>query len=86
MIRWVRAGKRVIVAGLDGTSERTPFLSMLCLIPHADEAVKLRALCVLCGAEAPFTGSKVEKDAAICVGGKEIYEARCRKCWNKMSK
>ena len=39
----------IIVAGLDGTFQRTPFGHMLCLIPHAEEVLRLSALCIRCG-------------------------------------
>lgn len=39
----------IVVAGLDGTFQRDPFGHMLCLIPHAEEVLRLSALCVRCG-------------------------------------
>jgi len=73
--------KDVIVVGLDGDSERKPFGEILQLIPLADTVTKLTALCKRCcdGTAALFTYCKSNKDAQICVGGDDKYEALCRK-------
>ncbi len=74
-------GKSVIVAGLDGDYKREPFGDIIRLVPCADEIIKLTALCKECGdgTPAPFTKRKVEFDGNVFVGGKESYEAVCRK-------
>lgn len=78
-------GKEVIVAGLDATSEQTPFEEIINLIPFAEEVIKLNAICTKCGSEyGAFTFYKAgEKKEKIKVGGKELYEARCRNCLSK---
>jgi thymidine kinase len=38
----------IVVAGLDGTFQREPFGHILCLIPHAEEVLRLSALCSRC--------------------------------------
>ena len=38
----------IVISGLDGTSERTPFGDMLRLIPHAEEVERLSAFCSVC--------------------------------------
>lgn len=81
---WATNGKHIIVAGLDATSELTPFEEILQLIPYAEEVVKLNAVCTKCGSDfgafTKFIGQ--EKKDKILVGGKGLYEARCRRCWN----
>lgn len=83
--KWANNGKHIIVAGLDATSELTPFEEILQLIPFAEEVTKLNAVCVKCGSDygafTKFVGQ--EKKDKILVGGKGLYEARCRKCWDK---
>ena len=74
----------IIVAGLDGTSDRTPFGDMLRLIPHAEEVERLNALCALCanGTIATYTKyfskDTVKKDDVL-IGGAESYYPVCRK-------
>jgi thymidine kinase len=47
--------KIMLVSALDGTFERKPFGRILQLVPLAEKVIKLRAICVNCGDEAPFT-------------------------------
>lgn len=80
----VRAGKRVIVAGLDLDFRGIPFGPMPVLLALADEVVKLKAVCVKTGADAHFTQRLEDgkpasyKTSYICIGGAECYEARSR--------
>lgn len=82
----VRRGLRVIVAGLDMDFARRPFGSMPVLMALADEVTKLKAICVRCGEPACFNQRLVNgrpaaaDDPIIMVGGRESYEARCRRC------
>jgi thymidine kinase len=72
----------IIVAGLDGTSDRTPFGDILRLIPHAEEVERLNALCALCadGTIATYTKyAKNDKTGDVHIGGKESYYPVCRK-------
>lgn len=83
----VEHGKRVILAGLDMDFRGEPFGIVPTLMALADEVVKSRAICVLCGDEANFTQRLINgdparyDDATILVGGCECYEARCRGCY-----
>jgi thymidine kinase len=80
------AGKTVIVAGLDQDFRRQPFGIMPLLMAHADEVVKLRAICVQCGRPASHTQRLVDgrpaawDEPTILVGAEDHYEARCRNC------
>ena len=80
---WANKGKIVIVAGLDGTYQREPFPNIVNLIPKAEEVHKLSAICTLCGEDAHFTKRIIESNQQILIGGSDIYEARCRICFNK---
>ena len=76
-------GLRVILAGLDLDYRAKPFGPMPALMAIAEEVHKVRAVCSRCGADACrsqriATGS----EGQILVGGKEVYEARCRACFN----
>ena len=77
-----RMGKRVIVAGLDQDYLGKPFEPMPQLLAVAEYITKTLAICVICGAPANRTYRKVQKAARVVVGGSEIYEARCRRCFD----
>lgn len=74
-------GKRVIVAGLDTDYRGRPFEPMPRLLAVAEEITKLLAICVRCGNPAVHTQRLVESDELVVVGGGNIYEARCRRCF-----
>ncbi|MHB8946449.1 MAG: thymidine kinase [Bacillota bacterium] len=84
--RLVEAGRRVIVAGLDMDFAGRPFGAMPTLMALADEVTKLKAICVKCGEPATFNQRLINgrpaaiDDPIIVIGGKESYEARCRRC------
>ena len=83
----VAGGLRVIVAGLDLDFAGRPFGPMPALLALADEVTKLKAICVKCGEPAFHTQRLINgqpasaRDPLIAIGGKESYEARCRKCY-----
>ena len=66
-----RAGKHVVVVGLDGDAEQRPF----------GDVEKKTALCRSCGDGTPaiFTRALAVRDAQVAVGGAEMYEPVCRK-------
>lgn len=80
----VKAGKHVIVAGLNGDYQRHTFGEILELIPFADDVTFKRALCGKCrhpGRLAAFTqrlGKKTEKISVKCT-----YVAVCRLCYEE---
>jgi thymidine kinase len=80
-------GKDVICAGLDQDFRRQPFGPMPKLMSAADEVVKLRAICMKCGAPASHTYRVIDgrpahwNDPIILIGATESYEARCRNCY-----
>lgn len=80
-------GLQVVVAGLDQDFRRQPFGPMPALMAVADEVVKLRAICMKCGAPASHTYRMIEgrpahwNDPIILIGATEAYEARCRRCF-----
>ena len=80
-------GMRVIVAGLDQDFRALPFPAMMQLMAVAEQVDKLYAICVHCGAYATrsqrlINGKPAPYDApTIAVGGQELYEARCRTCY-----
>ncbi len=85
-VRWADEGRTVILAGLDQDFRREPFGIMPQLMAVADEVVKLRAICMVCGQSASHTQRLVDgKPAAwneptVLIGAEDHYEARCRRC------
>ena len=77
-----RMGKRVIVAGLDQDYLARPFEPMPELLAIAEYITKTLAICVVCGSPANRTYRKVQRGGRVVVGGTEIYEARCRRCFD----
>ena len=71
--------KIIIVAGLDGDSNREPFGDILKLIPISDTIIKLSALCILCkdGTVANFSKRIIDNKDQICVGSNEFIPV-CR--------
>ena len=80
-------GVDVICAGLDQDFRRQPFGPMPSLLAAADEVVKLRAICMKCGAPSSHTYRMVDgkpahwDDPIVLIGATERYEARCRNCF-----
>jgi thymidine kinase len=76
-------GKRVIVAGLDMDSEGRPFGPMPLLMAVAEYITKVHAICMVCGDIANYSYRKIKDEKLVLLGETDIYEARCRKCFNE---
>lgn len=76
-------GVRVIVAGLDMDYLGKPFGQMPSLMAKADYVTKLHAICVKCGNIANYSYRKVPNEDQVMLGAKDVYEPRCRKCYNE---
>jgi len=91
-VEWADAGLQVVCAGLDQDFRRQPFGPMPALMCVADEVVKLRAICMNCGAPASHTYRMVNgkpahwDDPIVLIGATEAYEARCRNCFEILGK
>ena len=79
----IKAGKRVIIAGLDRDSNAKPFGPMSDILAHADYITKLSSVCTQCGDVATYSYRIVKDDKQILVGESEKYEARCITCFYK---
>jgi thymidine kinase len=84
--RLIKAGKRVIVAGLDQDFRGEPFGPVPVLMALAEQVTKLNAICVSCGRAASRTQRLINGEPArydepiILIGATEDYEARCSRC------
>jgi len=76
-----RRGKRVVVAGLDTDYRGLPFGPMPALMCEADFLEKLRAICVVCGNPASYTQRTIKDSHQVLLGETDVYEARCRNCY-----
>jgi thymidine kinase len=76
-----RAGKRVVLAGLDMDFEGNPFEPMPQLLAIAEYVTKLHAVCMKCGDLASYSYRLSPDKEKVMLGEKESYEARCRKCF-----
>lgn len=74
-------GKRVIVAGLDTDYRGEPFEPIPQLLAIAEYITKTHAICVICGNPANYTQRKTTDRDRVVVGAADIYEARCRNCF-----
>ena len=74
-------GKRVIIAGLDMDYRGEPFNPIPDLLAIAEEITKTHAICVICGNPANFTQRKTKSKDQVVIGASDIYDARCRNCF-----
>jgi len=79
-------GIRVIVAGLDMDFQAKPFGPMPALLAKAEYITKLHAICVKCGELANFSYRLSNDEKKIVLGEKDIYEPRCRACFQLESR
>lgn len=70
----------VVVSTLNSSYNRLPFEHLKMLYVEADKIIKLSAVCYKCKKDAIFT--KRKEGFVGDVGGKEMYDACCRSCWN----
>lgn len=84
--RLANRGLRVLVAGLDLDYRGQPFGPMPLLMATAEFVTKMSAICTACGNPASRTQrlrAKTDAEAKnqVMVGGEDLYEARCRRCF-----
>lgn len=80
------SGVNVFVAGLSTDFMGQPFEASARVAMIADRIDKLTAVCVKCGEDAVWTqmvvnGIEVTDGERVQVGGSEMYESRCRRCF-----
>lgn len=78
-------GRVVIVAALDGTFAREPFLPVVRLVAQAESVTKLTSVCSSCGAEAPFSRRRSPEREIEVIGGSDKYSAACRVCFANLT-
>jgi len=73
---------RPIVAGLDQDYLGRPFEPMPQLLAIAEYITKTLAICMVCGDPANHTQRLVASRDRVLVGADDMYEARCRHCFD----
>jgi len=81
-------GKKIIVSGLNGDSNRNLFGEMHLLIPHSDNISKIDSYCVNCYHQGIqrhgiFSQKEMENKEIVTVGGSDKYISVCRECYRK---
>jgi thymidine kinase len=76
------SGKRVIVAGLDMDYMGKPFGCMPQLMAIAEYVTKVHAICMVCGEVASHSYRLSPSNERVLLGETDLYEARCRRCFN----
>ena len=79
--RLADSGKQVIIAGLDTDYMGRPFPPIPDLLALSESITKTLAICVRCGNPAKHTQRLRGSDELIVVGASDMYEARCRRCF-----
>lgn len=77
-------GVDVTVTGLDADWRGQPFPLTALLLAMADEAIKLRSHCAVCGRPATKTFKRQQAGGSIELGGAETYEPRCNEHWRTL--
>jgi len=79
--RLADSGKQVIISGLDTDYLGRPFAPIPDLLAQAESITKTLAVCVRCGNPAKHTQRLRGSEELIVVGTSDMYEARCRRCF-----
>ena len=79
--RLADSGKQVIISGLDTDYLGRPFAPIPDLLAHAESITKTLAICVRCDNPAKHTQRLRGSEELIVVGTSDMYEARCRRCF-----
>jgi thymidine kinase len=58
-----------------------PFQPIPELLAVAEDITKTHAICVICGNPANYTQRKIQSKDQVVIGAADIYEARCRNCF-----
>jgi thymidine kinase len=77
-------GMAVMVCGLDQDYLCRPFETMVALVAEAEVVTKLLAMCK-CGGPGIRNFRKVSSSERFLEGNEDVYEAMCRRCYDKHS-
>jgi thymidine kinase len=87
-VKLLDEGKHMIISCLNGSSDRKPMGDIPKLLPHCNDIKLRRSYCLRCRREkghledAIYTKCKIVKKEEVTIGGSDIYEPVCRKCYH----
>lgn len=81
VITLANRGKRIIIAGLDMDFRGKPFGPICSFLAVAEYITKVHAICSHCGNLATHSYRLVQNQETVVLGEKDLYEARCRRCY-----
>jgi thymidine kinase len=82
-------GIDIYTCGLNQTFKGEPFpfkdgeKDIGYLMAISDYVISIDAVCNECGNKATKTYRKGNEEETVIVGGQDLYQARCKNCWNK---
>ena len=80
--RWMREGRRIYIAALDGDYRRKPFGRIPELIPLCTHITKLSGICTLCKVNnSSYTLRIVPGDTQKDIGAEDKYMSTCLSCY-----
>lgn len=88
-IAWLDEGHHIIVSCLNGSSDRKPMGDIPKLLSHCNDIKLRRSYCIPCREErgtledAIYTRCKIQKNEEVAIGGHDLYEPVCRKCYHR---
>jgi thymidine kinase len=80
----LKAGKDVLIAGLDLDYRAQPFGAMPELMSIADEVIKLNSVCSFCSGKARYSRRLSSEKGIVVVGEKDKYVPLCRACYHEL--
>lgn len=81
VIELANRGKRIVIAGLDMDFRGKPFGPICNFLAVAEYITKVHAICSHCGNLATHSYRLVQDQETVVLGEKDLYEARCRRCY-----
>lgn len=77
------SGHDVVVNGLDMDTRGKVFRAVIALLGLADEVIKTKAHCAVCGQPASKTQKVIDSGGRIELGSTDKYQPRCNKHWSQ---
>lgn len=78
------SGKTIIISGLNLDYKGTPFTTLAHLMALAQKVIVKKGKCAHCDRPSTHTSRKKSlSPKRIVIGGSELYEPRCRKCFSQ---
>lgn len=82
VVKIASSGKKIIICGLNLDYKGTPFTTLANLMALAQNVIVKKGKCAHCENPSTHTSRKeLLSPKRIVIGGSELYEPRCRKCF-----